>query len=104
MHKIVLPLALLASLGATSVAMAVTNNTVTGAIKSLDPKLCTVTLDNKATYHFAKKCDFTAFKVGEKVDVTWHLYKKTDVGTKIVAYTAPTTPATTTTATPKTSS
>jgi hypothetical protein len=93
MHKYVLPIALLAALGTSSLAMAVTNQTSTGDIKSMDIKLCTVTLDNKTTYHFAKHCDFSAFKVGEKVDVTWHLYKKIDVGTKIVA--APSTTSTT---------
>jgi len=100
MRNYVLPLALIASLGLSSMALASTNNTTDGTIKSVDVKTCTVTLDPSTVYHFAKKCDFKDLTVGEKVTVTWHLYKKIDVGTKIAAYVAPTT----TTTTPKTTS
>lgn len=101
MHKYVLPLALVASISASSLALAATDKTVTGTIASMDAKLCTLTLDNKRTYYFAKKCDFSALKVGEKVAVTWHLYKKIeeiDVGTKVAAAPAPAPVTTTTTA------
>jgi hypothetical protein len=99
MRKFALPLVLVASLGVSSIAMAATDSSVTGAIKTLDTKNHAVTLDNKTTYHFAKTIDLSTFKVGEKVTVTFHLYKKTDVGTKIAAAAAPA--ATTTTMAPK---
>jgi hypothetical protein len=85
MRKLILPVTIAATLGMSTLAMAVTDTNTTGVIKSLDAKACTVTLDNKTTYHFAKNCDFSKLKVGEKVVVSWHAYKKTDVGTKIVA-------------------
>lgn len=107
MRKFALPLALVASLAMGSAAFAATNQTVNGTIRAIDAKACTVTID-KTVYHFAKGCDFAAFKVGEKVAVTGHVYKKMEVGTKLVAAatTAPakTTPAkTTTTSSAKTS-
>ena len=101
MNKFVLPLALIASLAAGSAAFAATDHTVTGIIKKLDAKACTVEV-GKTTYHFAKGCDFSALKVGEKVSVTGHLYKKMEVGTKIVAAVTPAAPAKTTTTTPAT--
>ena len=100
MRKFALPLVLVASLGVSSIAMAATDSTVTGAIKTLDAKNHAVTIE-KTTYHFAKTIDLSKFKVGENVTVTFHLYKKTDVGTKIVAAAAPTT-TTPKTTTPKT--
>ncbi|HVY50590.1 MAG TPA: hypothetical protein VHA07_03420 [Devosia sp.] len=99
MRNLVLPLALAATLLTGSVALAATNHTVTGIIKAIDLKACTVKVD-KIVYHFAKGCDFSALKIGEKVEVTGHVYKKLEVGTKIVA--APATPpksSTTTTST-----
>ncbi len=76
MRKIALSMLVLASIGASSVAMAatapaVTTETATGAIKSLDVKACTVTLDTDAVYKFKAKCDFSSLKVGEKVTVTY---------------------------------
>lgn len=108
MRTLVLPLALAATVLGGSLALASTDHTVTGTIKAIDLKACTVKVD-KTTYHFAKGCDFAALKVGEKVDVTGHVYKKMEVGTKIVAAAtpAPAKPSTTmksTTTTPKTTS
>jgi hypothetical protein len=101
MRKLVLPLALALTVASGSFAFAATDHTVTGALKAIDAKACTVTL-GKTVYHFAKGCDFSAFKVGEKVDLTYHISKKLDVGTKLVAAAmtpaAPAKPATTTTA------
>ncbi len=92
MRNFVMPAILVGSLALSSVAMAATNNTTTGTVKAIDLKAETVTVD-KTTYHFPAKFDLSAVKVGEKVTVTWHAYKKTDVGTKIVAATTkPTTP------------
>ena len=89
MRKMILPAVIALSLGMSSMAMAYSSTTTDGTIKAIDAKACTITLTNKATYHFAKKCDVTAFKVGEKVAITWHAYKKIDVATKIAAWTAP---------------
>lgn len=110
MRNFVLPAILVASLALPSAAMAATNNNSTGVVKAVDLKGETVTVD-KTTYHFPAKFDLSAIKVGEKVTVTWHAYKKTDVGTKIVAAvdmkpapkpkTKTTTTTTTTTTTPK---
>ena len=110
MNKFVLPLALVVSLVAGSAAFASTDHSSTGAIKKLDAKACTVEV-GKTTYHFAKGCDFSKLTVGENVTVTGHVYKKMEVGTKIVAaVAAPAKPApvktmtkTTTTAPKKTS-
>lgn len=91
MNKLVLPLALAATIASGSFAFASTDHTVTGTLKAIDAKACTVTL-GKSVYHFAKGCDFGTFKVGEKVDLTYHISKKLDVGTKLVAA-APAKPA-----------
>lgn len=88
MRKLLLPLALAATIASGSFAFAATDHTVTGTLKAIDAKACTVTL-GKSVYHFAKGCDFTAFKVGEKVDLTYHISKKLDVGTKLVAAATP---------------
>ena len=88
MNKFVLPLAFVVSLVAGSAAFASTDHTSTGTIKKLDAKACTVEV-GKTTYHFAKGCDFSALKVGENVSVTGHVFKKMEVGTKIVAAATP---------------
>ena len=84
MRNFVLPAILVASLALPTAAMAATNNTSTGVVKAVDLKAETVMVD-KTTYHFPAKFDLSKITVGEKVTVTWHAYKKTDVGTKIVA-------------------
>ena len=91
MNKFVLPLALVAALATGSAAFAATNTSVTGPLKALDAKACTATV-NKTVYHFSKGCDFSKVKVGEKVTVTGHAYKKMEVGVTIVAA-APAKPA-----------
>jgi len=101
MRKFALPLLIVAALSASS-AMAATTTakpapakpvpaapTVTdGTIKALSAKACTVTLDNKTTYYFAAKCDFSKLKVGEKVAITWTAKGKKDMASKIEAATA----------------
>jgi len=97
MRKLALPILIVAALGATS-AMAATATTTpakpavvptvtNGMIKALSAKACTVTLDNKTTYYFAAKCDFSKLKVGEKVAVTWTAKGKKDMASKIEAVT-----------------
>lgn len=71
---------------ASSIAMAATPTTTTGAIKTMDPKACTITLDSgDASYSFGKKCNFSKLTVGEKVAITWSLQGGKDVASKIVA-------------------
>jgi dTDP-4-dehydrorhamnose reductase len=88
MRKFVLPLAIVATLATSSMALAVTNNTVTGAIRAIDAKAETVTV-GKTVYHFAKGTSLSAFKVGERVVIKAHAYKKIEVGVSIAAAPAP---------------
>ena len=86
MRKFALSLAVLAAAGLSSAAFADTApSTATGAIKALDAKACTVTLDNSTVYHFDAKCDFSKLKVGEKVSITWTAKNNADWASKIVA-------------------
>ena len=91
MNKFLLPLALVAALATGSAAFAATNTSTTGPLKALNAKACTATV-GKTVYHFAKGCDFSKLKVGERVTVTGHAYKKMEVGVTIVAA-APAKPA-----------
>ncbi len=84
MRKLIIPAILVASLAFAPVAMAASSHVSTGVVKAVDLKAETVTI-GKTVYHFAAKFDLSSVKVGEKVDVTWHAYKKVDVGTKIIA-------------------
>ena len=97
MRKFVLPLTLAAFVATGTAAFAATDHTVTGTLKAIDAKAETVTL-GKSVYHFAKGFDLSGFKVGEKVSLTYHVSKKLDVGTKLVAA-APAAPAKPTTTT-----
>ncbi len=85
MRNIVLPLLLIASLGASSVAMAASPTTTKGVLQAMDAKTCTVTLADKSIYQFAPKCDFSKLKAGEKVAVTWTLNGKINQASAIVA-------------------
>jgi Cu/Ag efflux protein CusF len=71
MRKFALPLVLVASLSASSLAFAATPSTVEGAIKALDVKADTITLDSGAVYHLGKTIKIAEFKVGEKVKITF---------------------------------
>lgn len=108
MHKIALALILATALGSAPVMAATTTtsssmmssssmasttapktvapatSTVTGKVASVDTKACTVTLDNKTTYHFAAKCKISSLKVGETVTITYKVKSKIDWVTKIV--------------------
>lgn len=78
MRKFVLPLALLATIAASSAALAATT---TGKITKLDVPACSVTL--KHAYHFGTKCDFSKLKVGEKVTITYSMAGKVRTATAI---------------------
>ena len=90
MRKFLLPLAIVATLATSSMALAVTNNSITGVIKAIDAKADTVTV-GKTVYHFAKGTSLSAFKVGERVVIKAHAYTKIEVGVSIAA--APAAPA-----------
>jgi Cu/Ag efflux protein CusF len=70
MRKFVLPLILVASLGASSMAMAAAS-TAEGVIKSIDAKAMTLTLENGTVYQLAKTIKVATLKTGEKVKITW---------------------------------
>ena len=82
MRKLVLPLVLAASLAMSSVAFAATNSTVTGTITSINVKAEIVVVGHTA-WHFAKGTDLSKLKVGEKVTVKGHAFKKLEVGVSI---------------------
>ena len=56
---------------------------MTGAIKSLDAAKNMITLDNGDTFEVAKGVNLSAFKVGEKVTVTYTQSGKTMDATAI---------------------
>lgn len=79
-------LAVIAMSLVSSVALAAAPTTTTGAIKTMDAKACTITLDSgDASYWFGSKCNFKKLKVGEKVAITWTLENGKDVASKIKA-------------------
>ncbi|KQU98953.1 DUF1344 domain-containing protein [Devosia sp. Root105] len=96
MRKLVLPLLLVAALGASSGAMAAGYGgggtmvapvapaahapvvpapmhfrTARGTIKLIDAKACLVTLSSRNVYQFGPRCDFSKLKVGERVWIKW---------------------------------
>ncbi len=95
MRKLVLPFLIIASLGASSAAMAATMSmprpvipigTVTkGVVKLINAKACTVTLTDRRVFQFAPKCDFSKLKVHEKVAITSLKHGKIRNATAIVA-------------------
>ena len=85
MRKLVLTLLVASGLAASSAAMAATTHTVTGVLKAIDVKACTVSLGKTELFHFQPKCDFSMFKVGEKVQIAYHVSHKQDWATKMVA-------------------
>lgn len=67
MRSKIITLALIAGLG--TAAFAATDTT--GTIKAIDAKALTVTLDDGQSYHLPAGFDSKAFKVGEKVVISW---------------------------------
>ena len=68
MRTLVIPAAVVALLGAISVASAAD---AVGIIKSIDTSKDMVTLDNGSTYSAPATMKLSTFKVGQKVDVTY---------------------------------
>lgn len=83
MRKLTIALALVAGLASTAAMAAAT--TTTGAIKAMDAKACTVTLDSGSVYYFGTKCDFSKLKAGEKVAITWTAKAGKNDASKIIA-------------------
>ena len=84
MRKFLIPVMLIASVGASSVALAAPS-IAHGSIRSLDSKACTVTLADKAVFQFAPKCDFSKLKAGENVAITYTVNGKVNQATAIAA-------------------
>lgn len=96
MHKLLVSLAVVASLGASSVAMAAAPMaapakmapaaiTTTGAVVAVSTKFCTVTLGNEGVFLFGKGCKLSKITVGEWVTITWWKSGAKREATKIVA-------------------
>ncbi|HEX4296529.1 MAG TPA: hypothetical protein VHZ56_00755 [Devosia sp.] len=92
MRKFVLPIALIASLAVSSVAMAATapaaapapkSTTTIGKVLAVSTKFCTVTVANKGVFIFGAKCNLAKIKVGDKVEITWWLKGALREATKI---------------------
>lgn len=84
MKNFALPLALVASLTLSSLALAAATTTE-GVIKSIDAKADTITLTDGVVYHLAKTIKIAAFKVGEKVKVTWEKTGKVNEASAVIA-------------------
>ena len=91
MHKLLISLVTIASLGASSAGMATAKTvaaapmTTTGAVKSVDAKLCVVTIKNMGIFLFGKKCNLSKIAAEEWVTITWTKSGNSRVATKIVA-------------------
>ncbi|MFZ1347573.1 MAG: DUF1344 domain-containing protein [Tabrizicola sp.] len=72
MRSNILSLALIASLGLGTAVLAAATDT-SGVIKTIDAKAMTVELADGTTYHLPAGYDLKAFKVGEKVVVSWEM-------------------------------
>ena len=84
MRKFILPLILIASLAAPSLAMAAAS-TAEGTIKSLDAKAWTLVLNDGTSYTLAKTIKVSDLKVGEKVKITWSKMGTVNEASAIVA-------------------
>ena len=96
MRKLLLSLVMVASLGASSSAMAAmapmahgkmapAAMTTTGAVVAVSTKFCTVTLANHGVYLFGKHCHLSKITVGEWVTISWWKSGALREATKIVA-------------------
>ena len=72
MRSKLIPAVLAVSLGFGGAVFAAATD-ATGAIKAIDAKAETVTLDDGTVYTFAAGTKLDAFKVGEKVTITFDM-------------------------------
>jgi Cu/Ag efflux protein CusF len=82
MRKFVLPLILVASLGATSLAMAAGQN-AQGIVKAVDAKAMTLTLGDGSIYKLPARFKVADLKTGEKVKLSWQKVGKVNDATSI---------------------
>ena len=75
MRSFVLPLTMIVSFGAASLAMA-SPTTTDGVIKSMDAKTHMITLADGTVFQLAKGLEKTPLTIGEKVAVVWTLNGK----------------------------
>ena len=69
MRRFLIPVLLISAVGLSGAAFAA--STANGAIKSIDTKAMSVTLDNGTVYMLPKGFKIDSVKVGEKVSVLW---------------------------------
>ena len=82
MRKLILPLVLVASFGAPSLALAAVTTT-DGVIKSIDAKTMTLTLGDGSSYKLPAYLKLADLKAGEKVKVTWDKLGGVNEATKV---------------------
>lgn len=82
MRKVLLSVALLTALASTSALAA--DSEAKGAIKSMDPAKCTLTLADGKVYQFPAKCDFSALKANENVTITYTMKGDVNEASKVV--------------------
>jgi Protein of unknown function (DUF1344) len=75
MKNLIVPAALAATIMLAPAAFAAATMT-SGAVKAVDVKAQTFTLDNGVTYHLPKGFKNVAFKVGSKVKIDWEMMGK----------------------------
>ena len=81
MRAILIPTALAAAILTTPVAFAA--QYATGAIKALDLKAHTLTLNDGTIYRLPAKFKNPGLKVGEKIQVSWDMLKGQHVATTV---------------------
>lgn len=85
MRKLALPLVIVAAIAASSGAYAATPASVEGVIKTINVKADTITLKSGSVFKLHKGLKIAAFKVGEKVKITWHKAGKVYEATAVMA-------------------
>jgi hypothetical protein len=83
MRKIILPVAAVAFAAASTLAFAA-SQTDTGAIKSIDARTPSITLQDGKTFKLAKSFKVATLKAGEKVMVTYTMKGSDLLASKVV--------------------
>ena len=84
MKSKLVPALVVASLAFGGAALAATTD-ATGAIKAIDVKAMTVTLEDGTVYTFPAGVKLDGFKVGEKVTIAWEMKGTVHEGASIKA-------------------
>jgi len=84
MRSNLIPLVLVASMSFGAVAFAAASETK-GAIKAIDEKAMTVTLEDGTTYHLPAGFKLAELKVGEKVVISWEAMGKVNEASGVKA-------------------